>query len=389
MLSQLNSKLKKHIPALISVWRKNADGSRLSGKELTSVSQSLLSLQRGLTGDRKLAGAGYMDSSSYLGAYLLYYWPVSYMQISLEAEGLHPFIKKENLRVLDIGSGPAPASAALCDSFSVKDVTLVDSSKKALDIARRLFLSEWKSCKVNALVHDFEAGQLPGLEGQFDIIVMSHSLNELWKDKKNSIGLRTSFLKNISSLLDKDGIILVSEPALLLTSRNLINVRDNLVQDGFSVISPCLCSQICPITEAKSQQTCHAEIAWKPVEPVASIARLAKLDRQSVKMTYMAFKKSLDSNADDRENSSNKIYKVVSDGMLNKSGRIRYLLCDGKKRIPLSAKKDDPRAKELGFFTLSRYDSVSLECPELRGDSSAQAFGISSDTKIHIQKFAL
>ena len=264
MLNQLNSKLKKHIPSLISLWRKNADGSNLSSKELSAVSNSLLALQRGLTGSRELAGAGYMDSSNYLGAYLLYYWPVSYMQISLEANALKPFVKNAPLRILDIGSGPAPASAALCDAFSVNDVTLVDSSKKALSLAQRLFSAEWKACKVNTLVHNFETDGLPDISGKFDIIVLSHSLNELWKDKSNALELRAALLKKLSAFLEESGILLVSEPALLLTSRNLINVRDALVQDGFSVISPCSCSAICPITQMETQsetkQTCHAEI---------------------------------------------------------------------------------------------------------------------------------
>lgn len=394
MLNQLNSKLKKHIPSLISLWRKNSDGSSLSNKELSVVSNSLLALQRGLTGNRELAGAGYMDSSNYLGAYLLYYWPVSYMQIALEANALKPFVKNAPLplRILDIGSGPAPASAALCDAFSIKDVTLVDSSKKALSLAQRLFSAEWKSCKVNAMVHDFETEELPDISGNFDIIVLSHSLNELWKDKKNALELRTALLKKLSAFLKENGILLVSEPALLLTSRNLINVRDTLVQEGFSVISPCLCSAICPITQSGTQsgtkQTCHAEIFWNPIEPVASIAKLARLDRQSVKMTYMAFVKGDCIQKSDLSENKQAVYKVVSDGMLNKSGRIRYLLCDGTKRIPCSAKKDDAYARAIGFFSLSRYDTVELENPELRGDSSSLAFGISPQTKLKITKFS-
>ncbi len=387
MLNQLNSKLKKHIPVLVSLWRNTTDGSHLSQKELVAVSQSLLALQRGLTGERKLAGAGYMDSTNYLGAYLLYYWPVSFMQVSVEALAIDPFVKKTSLHILDIGSGPAPASAALCDSFCVQDVTLVDSSKKALALAERLFASEWSSTEVHSIVHDFESNDFPMLDGVYDIIVLSHSLNELWKNAGNALERRTAFLKKLASFLGSGGILLVSEPALLLTSRNLICVRDNLVQDGFSVISPCLTSHVCPISESGSQQTCHAEIPWQPVEPVASIARLAKLDRQSVKMTYMAFCKDDVFPKNGRGQALCKSgYTVVSDGMLNKSGRIRYLLCDGDRRIACSAKKGDAHAQNIGFFSLSRYDYVELEKPELRGDSSSQAFGIGPDTSLSVQK---
>lgn len=383
MLTHLNSNLKKHVLRLISLWRNNTDTSMLSKKELLSVSQSLFALQRGLTGNRELAGAGYMDSSSYLGAYLLYYWPVSYMQISYEANAIKNFVAKKELSILDVGSGPAPASAALCDAFSVKNVTMIDSSKKALNLAEKIFKTEWKTCKVQTIVHNFESGQMPLVSEKYDIIVLSHSLNELWKNKTDAMERRILFLQKLADFLDNDGILLISEPALLETSRNLISIRDRLIEN-LAVVSPCLCSCICPVSDSGTNQTCHAEINWKPVEPVASIAQLAKLDRQSVKMTYMAFTKNGMNNNCNAENN----YRIVSDGMLNKSGRIRFLLCDGKKRIPCSAKKDDSYAQSQGFFSLSRYDTVCLENPELRGDAHSVAFGISSETKLHINKFA-
>ncbi|PKL04897.1 MAG: methyltransferase type 12, partial [Spirochaetae bacterium HGW-Spirochaetae-9] len=43
--------------------------------EIRRFGEALRNLQRGLTGDRVLAGASYFSSADYLGAYLLYYWP--------------------------------------------------------------------------------------------------------------------------------------------------------------------------------------------------------------------------------------------------------------------------------------------------------------------------
>ena len=57
------------------------------------------------------------------------------------------------------------------------------------------------------------------------------------------------------------------------------------------------------------------------------------------------------------------------------------MLCDGKKRIACSAKKDDLHAKETGFFDLKRYDKIILENPEIRGENK-DAFGISKETAI-------
>ena len=394
-------KLKSHIPSLLSLWRGSSKKSPLNPGELKSVSASLLELQRGLTGERNLAGAGYMEKSSHLGAYLLYYWPVTYMQISSAASLCADLGKlcrgKKSISILDVGSGPGPASFALCDfilglrdeksgegkSLPALDVTLVDSSKKALSLAEKIFRLESPSVKISAVETDLQK-DFPRLspDAKFDIIVMSHALNELWKNQKDCISKRSELLIRLGELMGEDGMLFLSEPALLETSRNLISVRDTLIQNGFSVLSPCLKNAPCPALLAGENHTCHAEIKWSPCEPVASIARNAKLDRESVKASFFIFgkgapEKSACEPCDLR-------FRIVSDAMLNKSGRVRFLICDGERRIALSAKKDDAYAASLGFFSLRRYDSIVLENPELRGDKNNPAYGIKDDTRIFV-----
>ena len=52
--------------------------------------------------------------------------------------------------------------------------------------------------------------------------------------------------------------------------------------------------------------------------------------------------------------------------MLNKGGRVRYLICGPGGRFPFSAKKDDGAARRAGFFDLQRYDLVRIAEPEIR-----------------------
>ena len=393
-------KLKSHIPALLSLWRGSSKKSPLNPGELKSVSASLLELQRGLTGERNLAGAGYMEKSSHLGAYLLYYWPVTYMQISSAANLCADLKKlcrgKKSISILDVGSGPGPASFALCDfilglrdeksgerkSLPALDVTLVDSSKKALSLAEKIFRLESPSVKISAVETDLQK-DFPRLspDAKFDIIVMSHALNELWKNQKDCILKRSELLIRLGELMG-DGMLFLSEPALLETSRNLISVRDTLIQNGFSVLSPCLKNAPCPALLAGENHTCHLEIKWSPCEPVASIARNAKLDREYVKASFFIFGKGAPEKSACEPCGLR--FRVVSDAMLNKSGRVRFLICDGERRIALSAKKDDAYAASLGFFSLRRYDSITLENPELRGDKNNPAYGIKDDTRIFV-----
>lgn len=396
-----DSLLKMHIPTLISLWRKNKKQNPLSQKELAEVSAHLLSLQRGLTGERTLVGDGYMENTSKLGAYLLYYWPVSYMQIYWAAKncpGLQNLGGRE-ISILDLGCGPGPAATSLCDQLLKNgaapkiSVTLVDYSSKAVDLAAQVFSADLKSVSTEKIVCDFQKG-LPTLEKKYDIVVIGHALNELWKKSPDANQRRLDFLLSLSKNLSDGGILFLVEPALLETSRNLLSLRDRLIQNGFSLVSPCQNQADCPALKSGPNHTCHAEINWKPLEPILSIAKNAGLDRESVKMTYFIFKKSpMDQSAPMesvtiKPESTAVAGKIVSDGMLNKSGRVRFLMCDGKKRIAISAKKDDPRAKEIGFFNLKRYDSISVTNPEIRGDKENPAFGIKPDTNLKIIPFA-
>ena len=415
-----DEKLLKHIDSLIELYHSDfkSDGSKnnnlkqcncnsgnyqqsskqqhcvqkknvLTKEEVQKVSKALLELQRGLTGERNLAGGGYMQDKNFLGAYLLYYWIISYLQISFIADDVKCSAQTNKIRILDLGSGPAPATVALIDSIiDVKnvqvEVTLVDSSEKALSLAKKILQKEFPNVEVKCVVCNFENKEV-ALTEDFDFIVSCHALNELWKNKTDCIEKRSLFLKKVSSHLAQNGAMIICEPALLLTSRNLIKVRDILLQKGLNVISPCMfsdkkkCLQ-CPVLQTENH-TCHAEVKWAPVEPVASLAKEAGLDRESVKMTYFVFEKNNNVEVTNDFGAKDEITgRIVSEGMLNKAGRVRFLVCNGTSRIAVSTKKDDAHAKAIGFFNLQRYDIVKFSSLEIRGDKNNAAYGIASGT---------
>src|SRR4051812_35179225 len=77
--------LERWMPRLIAVWRKArrqkpGPTDRLTPQEVREVGAAVKTLSHGLTRERALAGARYMDDPRLLGAYLLFYWPVSYAQ---------------------------------------------------------------------------------------------------------------------------------------------------------------------------------------------------------------------------------------------------------------------------------------------------------------------
>lgn len=395
------------LAGLVDAWRSELGGAgsrrisqgRLSREETEEVGKALLSLQRGLTGDRRLAGASYMDRPDLLGAYLLYYWPVSYLQVSLALEDALRG-RPVPARVLDLGSGPGPASAALLD-MGARDFVLVDSSERALDLARRAVPAPGSPPRTDlsivTLPVDLETG-LEGLESRlgstpgagFDLVVMSHCLNELHGKSPDRTERRAGLLDRISRLLKPEGLILLVEPSLLSTSRELFELRDVMAARGFRVIAPCARQGPCPALAAGPGQTCHAEAAWTPPEPVSSLAAAAGLDRASVKMSYLALALPAAGGHPGSpplaQDGTSFEAVVVSEPMLNKAGRIRYVLCGERGRFTFSARRDEASARAQGFFALARYDRIAVSGAEDRAAPGTQAsFGFAAGTSLRIK----
>ncbi|HWR11524.1 MAG TPA: small ribosomal subunit Rsm22 family protein [Rectinemataceae bacterium] len=362
---------------------------------------ALKSLQRGLTGYRRLAGASYFSHEDYLGAYLLYYWPVSFVQVSLALEELRmrgalPRISD----VLDIGAGPGPASFAALHQ-SAERVTLMDSNAEALEAALRLKgLMGQKGAEFRTIQKDFEKNSsLPS--GPFDLIVACHSANELWKEKDDAIERRAALFEKACERLTDGGILLVVEPSANVTGRPALALRDRLLENlrdrGMSCVAPCPGSFACPIASAGEGRSCHSTWPWEPSGPVAALAKSAGLDRDSAKATWFALKKGaatdmefdseLNTNLDskpgiERADGDRLIGRVVSEPMLNKAGRVRYIVCAASGLASLSAKAGDPGAQSAGFFSLRRGDCIEAEALEKR--SNENSFGFAPGTKLRV-----
>lgn len=452
--------LQKRIDFNISLCKKS-NGMKIN---LQRAAQNVVELQRGLTGSRALAGNGYMQKGASLQAYLLYYWPVSYAQTKAALQKAPRFFervaeisglagtsgnagtaskaKKRAVRVLDLGSGPAPASCSLADLAQGRgeqnmafEFCLCDSSGDALSLGKKILEAAYaKNASVETRVCNLENVFQPKngaafLDGKkFDFIIASHSLNELWKGQKKRGEKIAALLKNLSACLDDGGLMLLMEPALLATSRALIEARDSLIASGLKVASPCLQSASpCPALE-NPNATCHAQFDWEMPQIVADLAALAGLNRADVKMTYFVFEKAgaggfgQEGDFGNGENSlqdqkgggpdfglatvpdfstvpslveapdfclatetglANICALVVSEPMLNKAGRVRYVLCDGKARFTLSAKNGDPNAAAQGFFDLKRYDKIKIAGAQVRSQKGEPlSLGFDENTRL-------
>jgi len=410
---------------------------RLSPAELDRAAADLLALQRGLTGERRLIASAYMDEGRRLGAYLLFYWFTSYTQtrgmldMALRALGAQnsdhkpegitaPGTARSGLfyedanttfRILDLGSGPAPCSIAAADWFSGMnktiakniEITACDQSILSLSAAERL--ADGAGYRLNR-VAPWRAGTDPIPEGPFHCIVIGHLLNELWKDASDRVEQRAALIDALGTQLAAGGIILILEPALLSTGRDLLALRDRLLGHRWRVLAPCFTQKACPAL-AQPNQTCHSDFTWQVPRTVQELERRTGLDKDLVKTTALVLSRpgTAESGTQDRvhdsgrpaeiaeaagpdktadtaqtagpakitgpENSVGAInqrgpYRVVSEPMLNKAGRTRLILCGDEGRIPFSAKLGTGLPTEKMFKKLRRSDAITLSGAEQR-----------------------
>jgi SAM-dependent methyltransferase len=351
--------LERWLASLLAVWRDGpgpADG--LTTPEVDRVASGVRELSRGLTGGRALAGERYLARSDLLGAYLLYYWPVSFAQTlwALKQAAVAP-----GARALDLGSGPGPGAFALLEA-GWKHVTAADRSAEALETARRLATRSRQA--LDTVVWE-EGSPVP--RGPWNLILAGHLLNEIGGGEPGRIERRAALMDSLAAELAPGGRILVIEPASHGPNADALALRDRLIGGGWSVSGPCFFQGACPALAAGA--ACHDVLNWKVPHLVAQTARRAGIDKRALPFTWLSFRPASVETPDPA------LVRVVSEPMLNKAGRRRVVVCGAQGRFSLSA----PGAYRSPTWTsLKRGDALRVEQPEQREGG----WGIGPSTRV-------
>ncbi len=359
--------LQRLVPGLLATWRglrrdvrrgSRPPPDRLLPEELREVASAVQRLSLGLTRDRKLAGARYMDDDRLLGAYLLFYWPVSYLQ----ARGILSELPRRPRSALDLGSGPGPVAFAALDAGAA-EVLAADRSARALDAARKLAGAVGEPLGTRPW-DPRRPGSLAALAGgrTFDLVTLGHVVNELFQGE-GAAERRAALLEEAIALLAPGGSVVVLEPALRDPSRALLEVRDRLVARGVAVRAPCLFRGACPAL-VRPTDWCHAE---RPVEVpplVDEIGRRAGLRKEAVKMSYLVL---APAGEPWREPPPGRVVRIVSEPLPSK-GRLRYMGCGPEGRMGLALQEKDVTPANRAFERLLRGDVIDVTEAEPRGD---------------------
>jgi SAM-dependent methyltransferase len=281
-------------------------------------------VHQGLVGARKLVGTPYLADAELRGEYAREIAPrteAALARVLDEVWGAPGALPPR--RAIDLGAGTGAVGRTLRRRFGEGlEVVEVDRTAAPGNIRANL------------------AVELPPLDGAFDLIVAAHLLNELFVDRASAerVALRASrVLVWAERLLAPAGRLILIEPALRETSRELLAVRDRLLAAGLHVIAPCFWTGPCPAL-ARDRDWCH-DAARVPSRPRVDFSYLV-LCRELVP--------------------PRPFHRVVSDPLPEK-GRLRFFVCGptGRHELVRLTRHRSPSNQALDDAT--RGDAIVLE----------------------------
>lgn len=351
---------ERWLPILLGVWRRRrgtkGPEAALSPAEVREVGAAVRELSLGLTRDRALVGTRYMDDPALLGAYLLFFWPISYAQgRSLLAE-----VDAPAGAVLDLGAGPGPLALAALDAGHARAVA-ADRSAQALALAAELARAAGHELSTTT----WDGQSTPPPEGRFGLVTMGHALNELWVQAPDVTQRRVHLVEAMLGRLTPGGRALLVEPALRETSRGLLEVRDALVERGVGVRAPCIRQGPCPALD-RATDWCHEDRAWEAPAWVEALADEAGLRKTSLKMSYLVLSPAGEAVPAERPG----WFRIVSEPLYTK-GRLRYIGCGAEGRVGLSMPARHLGEANGAFADLPRGTVVAVEGVRAKGDGLA------------------
>jgi SAM-dependent methyltransferase len=363
-----------HFPADLEQWIGEVAGDEAaSEQELGAAVRSLSDLFVGRSAWRN----DYGRSPRLRRAYLRYYLPVNLPKVRVPLAAWlrsdpHRFAGRR-LRCLDLGSGPGTALVGLCDFVrglrpadqpqALELVALEQSYESLRDAGAliRRFTEDragpevlFEPLRLDLVADRTELFPLAAAGGAFDLVLAANVLCEIVRGSPQGIGEAEALITAAAErLLAPGGAILIVEPGLKQTSRDLHHLRDRLLARGsLRVHAPCLHEAPCPALRT-DRDWCIADLAWEPPGMVRRIEERTGLRKSSLKFSYLVLAPEPPPTPHPAR------WRVVSDVLDFKGERRVYLCAEGRWIVLGQLKRHGPAAGGA-LSGLRRGDSIEV-----------------------------
>lgn len=258
----------------------------------SDLARDVSALWQLFTQDRANGLANYFQKPPLKRAYTGYYLPLyaSKLALLLQQLGKEGHFVRSPKSILDLGAGPLVGSLASTLAFGKLDrIVAVDRHKGAMQIGVDLFEQSYalsQIVKPECVVEDFASSKATWkLRGQFDLIIVAHSLNEL--QGKQAAHQRLLVVQAALKCLTPQGRLLLVEPSHETTSKQLMVLRDQLHgQQNVHILAPCTGATECPLLKAKNTW-CHSELHFKAPKECKVIDKKLGFRRETLKTSYL------------------------------------------------------------------------------------------------------
>jgi ribosomal protein RSM22 (predicted rRNA methylase) len=350
-------------------------------KDLHLFSKGAADLSDAFTCGRRKLPKNYFNKKENRSAYLLYFTLTNFAKTikcldDIFENALPP---KRELKILDLGCGPATSSIACSEYFAKKfpdagiSILGIDQNSEILNDGRRLFRILGRAHhKFDARTEEIRPANITRIlkDQRFDLIIAANVLNE-FDDTGAMLELAGCLTKRHAN---ENAAFVIIDPALQKTARQIMELRDLMLETvpDIKITCPCTHDLPCPMLSFNRRDWCHFYLEWECPPIIRNVDRLLGIKHDYLKMAYLVFKKSGGSLRSGRTKS----WRIVSSPLRSK-GKVEFVLCgEGRLRRIMRLDKDSSE-KNAAFDKIKRGDLIAL------GNQNNK---IEKNTKIIIEK---
>jgi SAM-dependent methyltransferase len=280
-----------------------------------------------------------------------------------------------SLRVLDVGAGLGATSLGLSRYLRLHgaavtrlDVTALERDGRALSVFEQLcrglpsLSDEFVPIALEARAEDVSSAKLGR---DFDMVLFGFVLNELYTDLPldERLERRAQLLRDAASKLRPGGTLIVLEPALKESTRELMRVRDLLAarQAAPFVWAPCTRAGPCPML-ASERDWCHQELPYALPPKLAQVAQGAGLRFEGLSYASLVLRNSARTFATSHDDHGP--YRIVSERLESK-GKLEAFGCGEAGYVRFSLLERDQTPANRAFAELRRGHMLRIAEPQV------------------------
>ncbi len=273
----------------------------LRAKHRMALSGQIRALSGYLTVDRDELPRDYMNQPPLLSAYMHYFLPWNLYRQGRLLAGLNLRIRP-GAQIVDLGAGPLTFLIALWLARpELREQELhylgVDRSDGVLKHGRQLFqlLAAESPWQVRTERRPAGVARKP----LADVLVMANFLNEMETggeprprgrdtDDEEHVTPQEHLFERWETQVAENAAILLIEPGMRASGRNLYRLREAALERGWQVQAPCPHGEICPMPGQRNRPWCHFNFRadGAPVW-LEKLSRQAKLPKDRASLSFL------------------------------------------------------------------------------------------------------